>query len=248
MDSRPGLRRIAILGVPIDIIPAERLDDLVASFEDGINHQIILLSVWDLMRARNRVEFKTMVAGADLVVPISASIVKAARFLRHPEPPRYQPFDFIIRLLGILERSGKSAYLLGGSPRIVLKAEGNLRTTFPGLRLVGRHAGAYPRQREPAIVEAIRKASPTLLLVGKGTPGGERWIPRNLPSFPSGIYLWCSDIFWVFAHERSKPSPSIVAHGLDWIPAFLRRPWTIWRLPIFALFKILILFERLSQR
>ena len=248
MDSRPGLRRITILGVPVDIVPEESLDDLVASFEDGFNHQIILLSVWDLMRARSRVEFRTMVAGASLVVPISPSIIKAARFLRRAEPPRYLPFDFIIRLLGILERMGKSAYLLGGSPSIVLKAENNLKSTFPGLRLVGRCAGAYPRQREPAIVEAVRKASPTLLLVGKGIPGGERWIPRNLPAFPSGLYLWCSDIFWVFAHSKSRPSRALVTRGLDWIPNFLRRPWTIWRLPLFALFKVLVLFERLSQR
>lgn len=248
MDSRPNLRRINILGVPVDIVPDESLDDLVASFEDGINHQIILLSVWDLMRARSRVEFKTMVAGASLVIPISQSIVKAAHFLRRTEPRRYQPFDFIIRLLGILERRGESAYLLGGTPHIVIKAESNLRTTFPGLRLVGRYAGGYPRQREAAIVEAVRKASPSLLLVGKGIPGGERWIPRNLPAFPSGIYLWCSDIFWVFAHAKPRPSRAFVARGLEWIPNFLRRPWTIWRLPVFAFFKILVLIERLSQR
>ena len=248
MDSRPGLRRIAILGVPVDIVPDGSLDDLVASFEDGFNHQIILLSVWDLMKARSRVEFRTMVAGASLVIPISPSIARAARFLHRAEPPRCQPFDFVIRLLGILERRGKSAYLLGGSPRIVLKAEGNLRSTFPGLHLVGRYAGGYPRQREAAIVEAVRKASPALLLVGKGIPGGERWIPRNLPAFSSGIYLWCSDIFWIFAHAKSRPSRAFVEHGLEWIPNFLRRPWTIWRLPLFALFKILVLFERFSQR
>ncbi len=248
MEPRAGLRRISILGVPVDILQEGSLEEVLDSFEDGTNHQIVLLSVWDLMRARSRVEFRTMVAGASLVIPISPSIVSAAKFLKRAEPPRYQPFEFAIRLLGILERRGKSAYLLGGTPRIVLKAEGNLRSTFPGLRLVGRHAGGYPKQRESAIVEAVRKASPTLLLVGKGVAGGERWIPRNLPAFTSGIYLWCSDLFWVFAHVRSKPSPAFVAHGMEWIPHFLRRPWTIWRAGVFAVFKILVLFERLSQR
>jgi len=247
MDPLTGLKRINILGVPVNVVHDESLDEILDSFEDGTNHQIVLLSVWDLMRARNRVEFRTMVAGASLVIPISPSIVKAARFLRRAEPPRYQPFDFVIRLLGILERRGKSAYLLGGTSGIVLKAESNLRSTFPGLRLVGRHAGGYPRNRESAIVEAVRKASPTLLLVGKGVPGGERWIPRNLPAFPAGIYMWCSDIFWVFAHAKSRPSPGFVSRGLEWIPNFLKRPWTAWRIVVFAFFELLVLFERFSQ-
>ena len=248
MEPRAGLRRISILGVPVDVVPDESLDEILESFEDGRNHQIVLLSVWDLMRARSRVEYRTMIAGASLVVPISPSIVKAARFLKRTEPRRHQPFEFVIRVLGILERRGKSAYLLGGSPRIVLTAEANLKSTYPGLRLVGRHAGGYPKQRESAIVEAVRKASPTLLLVGKGVAGGERWIPRNLPAFPSGIYLWCSDIFWTFAHVKPRPSPALSTRGIEWMHHFLRRPWTIGRAAVFALFKLLVLFERLSQR
>lgn len=248
MEPRAGLRRISILGVPVDVLPDEGLEELLSSFEDGRNHQVVLLSVWDLMRARSRIEFRTMIAGASLVLPISPSLIGAARFLKRAEPRRYQPFDFVVRLLGILERRGKSAYLLGGTATVVLKAEGNLRSTFPGLRLVGRHAGGYPRQREAAIVEAVRKASPSLLLVGKGVPGGERWIPRNLPAFSSGIYLWCSDLFWVFAHVRHRPSRALESRGLEWLQQLLRRPWKAWRLFVFAFFKILVLFERLSQR
>ncbi|HET7838191.1 MAG TPA: WecB/TagA/CpsF family glycosyltransferase, partial [Rectinemataceae bacterium] len=230
MDSQASVSRISILGVPVDTLPEDRIDEIVAKFEDGKNHQIILLSVWDLMKARREGEFRTMVAGASLVLPISLSIVKGAHFLRKPEPVRYMPFDFAIKLLAALERRGKSLYILGSSRSSVQKAEANIKSTFPGLRVVGRFAGHYPRHMEGAIIEAVRKATPNLLMVGSGVPGRERWIPRNLSHFNAGIYLWCSDLFEVFAEKRAKPSRQLFAKGLEWIPYLIRRPWNLYRI------------------
>lgn len=245
MDSL-ALNRISVLGVPVDILPEDRIEDLVASFEDGKNHQIVLLSLWDLMRARRNVEYRTMVAGASLVLPISLSIVRGARFLRRQEPPRYMPFDFAVKVLGILERKGKSVYLLGSNRAKVQRAENNIKTTFPGLRVVGRYAGRYPKTAETAIIEAVRKATPSLLLVGSGVPGRERWIPRNLPRFNSGIYLWCSDLFEVFADGRGRPSKALFQRGLEWMTYILRRPWKAYRLFVYLWYLALLLVARVK--
>ena len=192
MDSQTPVNRVTILGVPVDILPVEGIDELVVRFADGKNHQIVLLSLWDLMRARRVGEFRTMIAGASLVLPISVAITKGARFLRKAEPIRYMPFDFVIKLLAALERHGKSVYLFGATRTCIQKAEGNIKSTFPGLRVVGRYAGRYPRNMEASIIEAVKKATPSLLLVGSGVPGREKWIPRNLSHFNSGLYLWLS--------------------------------------------------------
>lgn len=239
------MNRVSVLGVPVDILPEDQIEDLVASFEDGKNHQIVLLSLWDLMRARRNVEYRTMVAGASLVLPISLSIVRGARFLKRREPVRYMPFDFAVKVLGILERKGKSVYLLGANRTRVQKAETNIKTTFPGLRVVGRYAGRYPKAVETAIIEAVRKATPSLLLVGSGVPGRERWIPRNLPRFNSGIYLWCSDLFEVFADGRGRPSKTLFNKGLEWIPYTLRRPWKAWRIFLYLWYLVLLLVARI---
>ena len=160
-----------------------------------------------------------MIAGASLVLPISLSITKGARFLHRAEPVRYMPFDFVVKLLAALEKRGKSVYLLGSTRTSIQKAEGNIKSTFPGLRVVGRYAGRYPKQMELTIVEAVKKATPSLLLVGSGVPGREKWIPRNLARFNSGIYLWCSDLFEVFAERRSKPSEPFSGKGSNGCPS-----------------------------
>ena len=189
------VKRISVLKVPVDIVAPEDLEEVVKEmYSDGKNHQIILLSAADLMRARRSGEWRTMIAGASLVIPISMSIIKMAKFLKRPAPIRYEPFDFIVRTLSILERWGKSAYLFGGSPKGLTKASRNIKATFPGLKVVGSHSARFQKSFHPKIVEAIRKAAPTILLVGKGVPGGERWIPRTMKNFNAGIQIWCSDV------------------------------------------------------
>jgi N-acetylglucosaminyldiphosphoundecaprenol N-acetyl-beta-D-mannosaminyltransferase len=244
MDSQVPLSRVSVLGVPVDILPVEGIEELVARFADGKNHQIVLLSLWDLMRARRSGEFRTMIAGASLVLPISLAITKGAHFLRKPEPQRYMPFDFVVKLLAALEKHGKSAYLLGSTRTSIQRAERNIKSTFPGLRVVGRFAGRYPKQLEASIVEAVKKATPSLLLVGAGVPGREKWIPRNLARFNSGIYLWCSDLFEIFAERRSKPSKSLFQRGFEWLPFLLRRPLKAYRIFIYLWYNVLLLVAR----
>ncbi|HPE35571.1 MAG TPA: WecB/TagA/CpsF family glycosyltransferase [Spirochaetales bacterium] len=240
------IRRISVLKVPVDIVAPEDLESAIRSlYADGKNHQIVLLSMADLMRARRSGEFRTMVTGASLVVPISLSIVKAARMTKRAEPVRYEPFDFIIQLLGILDRFGKSVYLFGASPRSLIKAEKNIKATFRDLRVVGRHSRRIPKGFLPKIVEAIRKSTPTLLMVGNGVPGGEKWIPRNLRNFSSGLYLWCSDVLDVFAERRKRPAPGSFAHGLEWAHYLPRHPWRFFRFLTLFRMKILALWYRI---
>jgi N-acetylglucosaminyldiphosphoundecaprenol N-acetyl-beta-D-mannosaminyltransferase len=186
-----------------------------------------------------------MIMGASLVLPISLSLAKGARFLHRDEPVRYTPFDFIVRLLSALERRGRSAYMLGSTRSVIQKAEANVKATFPGLRVVGRYAGRYPKPMESSIIEAVRKATPSLLLVGAGVPGRERWIPRNLARFNSGIYLWCSDLFEVLASRRRRASSALSRRGLEWIPYMVRKPWKAYRAFIYLWYCLLLLAARL---
>ena len=217
-------------------------------FSDGRNHQIILLSLWDLLRARRSGEYRTMVNGASLVLPISRSLVRGAKFLRREEPVRYLPFDLAIQLLNVLERWNRSVYLLGSTRRNLALAEENIHATYPGVRIVGRFPGHHPKQMEQNILQAIRKSTPTLLLVGRGVKGRERWIPRNLKHFNSGLYLWCSNLFDVFAEKAPKPSRTLFDRGLEWLPYTLRHPWKALRFLSYLRYRLLLLWYRIRRR
>lgn len=253
--------RLRLLRIPLDIIHPEELGDfifellknkaghikaVVNNTAEGKN--IVLLSLWDLLKARRNREYRSYVINASLVVPISKSLVNGARFLRNKTPVRYMPFHFAIALLSILESREYTVYLLGGDEKILKRAENNIHQTFPRLRIIGRCRASFSKQDEDAVVEAIRKTAPQLLLVGKGVKGGELWINRNHRKLNSGIRIWCSDLFDVFAERKRRPSETIFDLGLEGIGYCFRNPLKFLRIIPYFRYKILLLIYKIFDR
>ncbi len=244
----PGVRRIHVLHVPIDILPPDSIDEAVELLaKDGQSHQIVLLRLWDLMRARVDREFNRCVRQATLVIPVSRGILSGARFLKRQAPHRYMPFDFAIRLLGSLESRGRSVYLLGGTKNYLQNTEQNLRHTFPGLRLVGRYTGYFDLNVERDIVTAIKKSSPDLLLMGSGLKGRNKWFFRHRNQLGAGIALWSSECFDVFSERRKRPSRRSFQAGTDVLPELLRRPWRILRGFVYLYYGFLLVVHRVRN-
>jgi N-acetylglucosaminyldiphosphoundecaprenol N-acetyl-beta-D-mannosaminyltransferase len=247
--AKTGAERINLLKVPLDIVPQEQLPDRIIELlttRGGGN--IVLLSLWDLLKARRNGEYRDYVLGASLVIPISKSIISGARSLTGKTLIRYMPFDFAVSVLTILERREFSLYLLGGTPQVLQITERNIRATFPKLRIVGRNPGGIRRQKEPGLLQAIHKAAPSLLLVAKGVRGEERWIARNCQSLSPGFRLWCSDLFEIFSERRSRPSRAVFDRGLEWVGYCLKKPWFFLRIFPWFYYKILIVTNRLFVR
>jgi N-acetylglucosaminyldiphosphoundecaprenol N-acetyl-beta-D-mannosaminyltransferase len=249
VGSKIVKERVNLLKVPIDIVKPDQLGLLAYQLlAEGKEQNIVLLSVWDLLRVRRNAEYRAYVNQAALVIPISKSIVNGIRFLQGKQAVRYMPFDFVISLLTALENHEFSTYLLGSRKQILVKIEKNIRETFPGLRIVGRYPGSFRRQDEPTIIEAIRKASPSLLLVAKGVRGKEYWIARNGGKLGNGLRLWCSDLFDVFAERKHRPSQKVFELGFEWIGYCLRNPVKLLRLFPFIYYNILLLVYKISDK
>jgi N-acetylglucosaminyldiphosphoundecaprenol N-acetyl-beta-D-mannosaminyltransferase len=242
VDAKTTIERISLLKVPLDIVSPDELEETVYELlESGKGQDVILLSLWDLLKARRHYEYRPFVQRAAMIIPISKSLVKGARFLIKKKVYRYMPFDFVISLLSILEKRELSVYLLGGRMRSLKRAEKNLRQTFPRLRIVGRFVGNFKHQEESTILQAIRKAAPSLLLVGKGIKGGEAWIARHDFQLNQGLRLWCSDLFDIFAERKRRPSRKVFERGFEWIIFCIHRPWRIFRIFPFFYYNFLLL-------
>ena len=241
--------RIRLLKVPVDIVAPEDLDLVVfrlANEQD--EHGIVLLSVWDLLRARRNAEYREYVDQAALVIPISKSIVAGARFLLKKRPVRYMPFDFVIRCLSVLAEHEFSCYLLGGKKRTLPRIERNISETFPGLQIVGRFPGPVKRRDEISVVEVIRKSSPSLLLVGEGVRSGELWIARNSGRLGNGFKLWCSDLFDVLAGRKWRPPRRVFDLGFEWVGYCMRNPAKLLRFFPFLYYNFLLLAHKAFKR
>jgi N-acetylglucosaminyldiphosphoundecaprenol N-acetyl-beta-D-mannosaminyltransferase len=249
-ESPVPRERISLLKVPLDIVPPEQLFEAVYEILDNPEgtRNIVLLSLWDLLRARRNGEYRNYVRNASLVIPISKSLVGGARFLTGKTPVRYMPFNFIVQLLTILENRGLSVFLLGSRGGVLQKTEKNIRQTFPRLQIVGRYVGGFRKQGESTLLEAIRKAAPSLLLAGKGVRGEELWLARNSARLSRGLRLWCSDIFDIFAEKKQRPPAYIFDRGLEWIGFCFQNPLRFFRIFPYFYYKMLLLVYRIFNR
>jgi N-acetylglucosaminyldiphosphoundecaprenol N-acetyl-beta-D-mannosaminyltransferase len=240
--------RISLLKVPLDIVQEKDLPFVINELLSSKGSKnIVLLSLWDLLRARRNEDYLSYLTNAELVLPISKSLLGGSWFLYGKKMVRYMPFHFIIKLLSILEVRELSLYVIGGKKQILKQAEYNVSQTFPFLKIIGRHPGYFKRQKEGNIIEAIRKASPALLLAGKGIHGKELWIHRNSDNIGYGIRLWCSDIIDVFANKKRHPSDYSFEHGFEWVGFCYKNPFHIFRIFPYLYYKLLLLIYKIRK-
>lgn len=241
--------RIDFLGVPIDILKEEDIEKIVLSLlEKKEVVQIIFLSTQGVLKARRKGEFAEAVKSASLVIPISKSIINGAKFLKKEVPIRYYPFDAIISILNVINTHYKSLYMLGSTIKSLKLAEENVKSTFTELSFVGRYNGYYNTNIEPAIISAIVKSHPSVVLIGNGIAKGDRWAYHNRESLSDGIYIYNSDIIDIFSKQKRKTPAWLFLHGWEYIIKVLENPLRIFFIFKFIWFKVLLLFYRIRKK
>lgn len=244
-----AVERIQVISVPVDCVRIEDLEPhLLDMLEKPGVKQVIFLSIWDLLRARMDPEFLVCLQNADLVIPVSKSIISSAKFLKKTVPVRYNPFNAIISIMGILDSHYKSLYLLGSHKQSLMQAERNVHATFPGLHIVGRYVGYYSKEKEKDIVSAIYKASPSLVLLGSGIKGKERWAYHRRNSFNSSIFLWHNDVLEIFSKRKKRISEKTFNKGREIWVEILHNPFKIFLFFPYIWFWLVTIFYRLARK
>ncbi|MFA6937568.1 MAG: WecB/TagA/CpsF family glycosyltransferase [Treponema sp.] len=243
-------QRIEILGVPVDILPPQDLEEeILELLSKPGTKQIVFLSVWDLLKARRRkTDFSLCVKNADLILPVSKSILGGAKFLKKQMPVRYNQFDAVIRILSILEEHYKSLYLLGGRKKTVMAAERNVRSTFKNLQIVGRYVGYYPKTVEDDVIQAIYKASPSLVLVSEGIKEKNVWPYNRRNRFSSSIFLYYKDALGIFSERIKRTNENTFAKGHEIWSEITHNPLKIFLLFPYIWYIILLVWCRLSKK
>ncbi|MCS7244359.1 MAG: WecB/TagA/CpsF family glycosyltransferase [Candidatus Calescibacterium sp.] len=91
---------------------------------------------------------------------------------------------------------GYRVFILGARKESLDKAVQNLRSLYLGSSIVGYHHGYF--EDDAVVIDQINKVSPSVLLVGMGSPKQEKWIYRNMYrlNFNIGIGIGGSIDVW----------------------------------------------------
>ena len=245
-----AMQRIELLGVPVDVCRPEQLEaEILEILAKPGTKQIMFLSVWDVLRARNRrSDFGQCVKDADLILPVSKSILRGAKFLKKDVPVRYNPFTAVISILSVLDQHYKSLYLLGGRHKTLTHAERNVRETFPNVQIVGRFVGYYPKAMENDIIAAMYKSSPALVLVSDGIKEKNLWSYHRRNQFSNSIFLYYRDAIGTFSERIRRVSESTFDKGREIWHEIAHNPFKLFYIVPFIKYGILLVWYRLFRK
>lgn len=244
-----AIQRISLIGVPVDICAPENLEnEIMEILEKPGAKQIIFLSIWDLLKARRKGDFSEAVKNADLVIPVSKSILRGAKYLKKDIPVRYNPFNAVIQILGILESHYKTVYLLGSRKKTLDKAARNVHDTFPNLRVVGRYVGYYSKNIEDDIIQAIYKAQPSLVLISDGIKEKNCWSYRRRNRFSSSIFLYYKDAFGIFSERIQRVREQTFERGHEIYAEIRHNPFKFFLIFPYMKYIVILAWYRLFRK
>ena len=232
--------KINILGVAFDALTLgeaeERADALLCS---GAGGYIVTANPEIVLRCREDAAYAAAVNGAKLVLADGVGDLCAARILGTPLPGRVAGADRVPRLLARLAERGGSVFLYGARPGVAERAGESLQSACPGLRIAGTENGYI--SDETALLEALEREKPDLLLLGLGAPRQELWMARNRQKI-NAVMIGVGGLLDVFAGDIPRAPESWQRLGLEWLYRLLREPRRFKR--VIRLPKILLLALR----
>ena len=232
--------KINILGVAFDALTLgeaeERADALLRS---GAGGYIVTANPEIVLRCREDAAYAAAVNGAELVLADGVGDLCAARILGTPLPGRVAGSDLVPRLLARLAERGGSVFLYGARPGVAERAGESLQSACPGLRIAGTENGYI--SDETALLEALEREKPDLLLLGLGAPRQELWMAENRQRTPA-VMIGVGGLLDVFAGDIPRAPETWQRLGLEWLYRLLCEPRRFKR--VIRLPKILLLALR----
>ncbi len=172
--------------------------------------------------------FYEFLQSADIAHCDSLGIIKMIQFMGLPLSRGYRASYTLLmpRLLAACQWYGLSLFLLGGHPRTLQTALEKQQLRYPSLQIAGHH-GYFPLddpQQNAAVVEAINRCRPDILIVGMGMPRQELWLKLNRHRLQVKVMMTGGAIIDRLA-GRVPECPVWVSNlGLEWMFRLCREP------------------------
>jgi N-acetylglucosaminyldiphosphoundecaprenol N-acetyl-beta-D-mannosaminyltransferase len=222
----------AIFDIPIDLgEPTELLQTISAWASERVTRRVMYVNAHVVNQSRVTTGLRDALRRADLVYCDGYGVRLAARVLNLPIPNRMTGADWIWSLATLCELSGQSVYLLGSEPPLAQEAAKRLRYWYPRLDVVGAHHGYFDLDspHNERVIEHINDHSPSVVLVGMGTPKQELWVDRYADQL-EGAVVWTVGALFDYVSGRVPRAPGWLAdNGFEWIFRLAVEPRRMWR-------------------
>ena len=167
-----------IMGLQFDNITMEEALDAAKALLQGEHAaRVVTPNAEIAYEALHDENMRTLLNSAELMLPDGAGVVLASKILKTPLKQKVAGVDFADGLLGVLETTGQSLYLLGSRPGIGELAAQKMMQKHPRLRIAGIADGYF--QDEAPVIDKINASGADVLFVCLGAPKQEQFMARH---------------------------------------------------------------------
>jgi N-acetylglucosaminyldiphosphoundecaprenol N-acetyl-beta-D-mannosaminyltransferase len=226
--------RTRIGGLPVDRVTfAQALDaieSLVASRRGG---SVFTPNVDHVVQFSEDPRLREAYERASLSLADGMPIVWASRLFGEPIPQKISGSDLVAPLLERAGARGWRVFLLGGNDGVAEAAAAKMTAAHPGLKIVGTLAPRVnldePPDRRASIVEAVRAATPDLVLFAFGAPKQELFIAEVQDALRPAVLLGVGASLDFLAGTVPRAPAWMSEHGLEWAYRLAREPRRLWK-------------------
>lgn len=229
-DSAGGQAdRVLIAGVPVDRVGMTgALARLQTALEQRRQTHVATVNLDFLVGAQRSSDVRAVLGGCEVNVADGAPVVWLSRLLGRPVPERVAGTDLVPRIATEAARGGFGVFLLGGEGGVAGIAARRLALENEGLRI----AGWLEPPRAPlelldsaAIVAAVNRAGPDVLLVAFGNPKQELWIAQHRHLMPDvSVLIGVGCVFDLLAGRARRAPRWMQRSGLEWLHRLVGEP------------------------
>jgi N-acetylglucosaminyldiphosphoundecaprenol N-acetyl-beta-D-mannosaminyltransferase len=180
--------------------------------------------------AANDSDFRQMFEQADMVHADGQPVVWGSRLAGAPIPERSATTDYIHDAAKAAVAFGLKVFLLGATEAANATCADVLRTTYPGLQIVGRRNGYFKRDDEAAVCEAINASGADIVFVGLSVPLEYAFSVRNKHRLKAGWIVTCGGCYNFVTGDYKRAPRWMQDWSLEWLYRLAREPRRLfWR-------------------
>lgn len=212
-----------IMGLQFDNITMEEALDAAKALLQGEHAaRVVTPNAEIAYEALHDENMRTLLNSAELMLPDGAGVVLASKILKTPLKQKVAGVDFADGLLGVLETTGQSLYLLGSKPSIGELAAQKMMQKHPKLRIAGIADGYF--QDEAPVIDKINASGADVLFVCLGAPKQEQFMARHQKTLHVKLMAGLGGTLDSFAGTVKRAPKWMIRLNLEWLYRLIKEP------------------------
>ena len=212
-----------IMGLQFDNITMEEALDAAKALLQGEHAaRVVTPNAEIAYEALHDENTRTLLNSAELMLPDGAGVVLASKILKTPLKQKVAGVDFADGLLGVLETTGQSLYLLGSKPGIGELAAQKMTQKHPRLRIAGIADGYF--QDETPVIDKINASGADVLFVCLGAPKQEQFMARHQKALHVKLMAGLGGTLDSFAGTVKRAPKWMIRLNLEWLYRLIKEP------------------------